>query len=398
AAHYTGLVREADSAETSLETINWTRRLVRESDNFRAVFDRLEIHDPELILATAGKLMILGVNGFWRGFWTFSPPQARRWLERAIEIGRTIEVPDHARREHQFNLGVALSAMSMVGYAMGRHEEGATAGAEAIYILRPYGETWDLAYALGSYAFNLNFLGRADEAIEAGREAREIARLQGDGGRVALSFAVGALGMASMMKGDLEQAQMYLDEGKAAVEESGTSKGGPQMLVLEGHLVAAKGDLERAEAIFREAQERFEELGEAIQTIITRSELAHVLRAQGKWEQALPLYRETILFFQDMGHEPAVANQLECFAYIAIAQEEPEKAARLLGASEDIRERTHNPIQLPWEKAEYGQAMTQLEAMLGREGREAGVVEGRSMSLDEAVAYARAGTSAGNQG
>ena len=41
-----------------------------------------------LFLAAAGKLMLLGGQGYW----SFSPPQARRWLERAIEIGRTAEV------------------------------------------------------------------------------------------------------------------------------------------------------------------------------------------------------------------------------------------------------------------------------------------------------------------
>jgi tetratricopeptide (TPR) repeat protein len=327
--------------------------------------------------------MLLGGQGYW----SFSPPQARRWLERAIEIGRTAEVPEEERPEHQENLGRALGALSSVGNVQGRHEEGAAAGAEAVSILRPLGESQPLAYALGIYAMNLNFLGRLDEVYEAGEEAMEIARGLGDG--VSLSAALGALGLATLMSGDFEKAHEYLKEGKASIGELGISLLGINILVGEGHLHALMGDLEGAEAIYREADQRFQELGDPTQTIIIRSELAHTLRGQGKWEQALPLYRETILFFQDIGHEPAVAHQLECFAYIAIALEEPERAARLLGVAQAIRERTNNPINLPWQKADYDQAMKQLAEILGSADRDAAVGEGRSMTLDEAVVLAR---------
>ncbi len=383
AAYFVGLVREADAANTQMENVLWIKRLVQETDNFRAAFNWLEIHDPMLILATAGKLMVLGGQGFW----SFSPPQARRWLERAIEIGRTAEIPEGERQERQIQLGLALGALGSVGFVLGRHEEGAAAGAEAVSILRPFGESQPLAYALGSYAFNLNYLGRLSEAFEAGEEAREMARARGDG--VELSIALGALGAATLMSEDFEKAHQYLREGKAVIEELGSSWVGPQILMMEGLLLTNTGDLEGAEAIYREADQRFQELGTPTQTIITRSELAHTLRRQEKWEEALPLYRETILYYRDMGHEPAVANQLECFAYIAIAQEEPTKAARLLGAAQASRERTNNPINIPWEKADYDQAMMQLAEILGGAERDAAVGEGRSMTLDEAVVLAR---------
>jgi predicted ATPase/class 3 adenylate cyclase len=383
AAYFVGLIREAEAAHTQTETVAWIKRLVQEMDNFRAAFNWLQNHDPMLFLAAAGKLMLLGGQGYW----SFSPPQARRWLERAIEIGRTAEVPEEERPEHQENLGRALGALSSVGNVQGRHEEGAAAGAEAVSILRPLGESQPLAYALGIYAMNLNFLGRLDEVYEAGEEAMEIARGLGDG--VSLSAALGALGLATLMSGDFEKAHEYLKEGKASIGELGISLLGINILVGEGHLHALMGDLEGAEAIYREADQRFQELGDPTQTIIIRSELAHTLRGQGKWEQALTLYRETILFFQDIGHEPAVAHQLECFAYIAIALEEPERAARLLGVAQAIRERTNNPINLPWQKADYDQAMKQLAEILGSADRDAAVGEGRSMTLDEAVVLAR---------
>jgi len=383
AAYIVGLVREAHRAETQRQIAAWVKRLVWETDNFRTAFDWLEAHDPLAILAAAGKLMVLGGQGFW----SFSPPQARRWLERAIQIGRAAELEDDERQERQMQLGTALGAMASVGFALGRHEEGAAAGAEAIAILRPFGESQPLAYALASYAFNLNFLGQVDEAVEAGEEAREIARDHGYG--VELSIALGALGLVTLMRGDIEQARQYLWEGKALIKELGSNWLGPQLLMMEGRLLANTGDMAGAETIYREADQRFQVVGEPTQMFITRSELAHALRGQGKWDEAQSLYRETILFFLDMGHEPAVANQLECFAYIAIAQEEPERAARLLGAAQAIRKRTNTPLNLPWEKAEYDQAMQRLDEILGRAGRDAAMGEGRKLTLDQAVVLAR---------
>jgi tetratricopeptide (TPR) repeat protein len=214
-----------------------------------------------------------------------------------------------------------------------------------------------------------------------------IARDLGDG--MSLAVALGALGLASVLGGDAQKAHKYLEEGETLIEEFGSSLAGTNILVGQGHLHAFRGDLEGAEAIYREAYQRVRELGDPMQTIHFRSELAHNLRGQGKWEQALPLYRETIQYFQDLGHESAVAHQLECFAYIAIALEEPEKAARLLGAAQAIRERMNNPINLPWQKEDYDQAMKQLAQMLGRADRDANLGEGRSMTLDEAVVLAR---------
>jgi predicted ATPase/class 3 adenylate cyclase len=385
AAYFAGLVRDAEAADTQVETLAWIKRLVRETDNFRTAFNWMGKHDPLPFLESAGKLILLDGQGFW----SFSPPQARRWLERAIEIGRKAEVPEEMVQEHQLHLGLALGAMSSINFFLGRHEEGATAGAQALSILRPLGESRYLAFVIGIYAYNLNYLGRWREAFEAGEEASELARAQKDGLRLSIALAV--LGLSTLMSGDIEKVYEYLRAGKAVIKELGSSWVGLTILMMEGRLFAITGDLESAESIYREAIHGFQGYGEPAQMNITRSELAHTLRRQGKWEQALPLYRETILYFRDRGHEPAVANQLECFAYIAIAQQEPQKAGLLLGAAQAIRERTNNPIHLPWETADYEQAMEKLGEMLGSDGRDATLSEGRSMVLDKAVSFALTG-------
>ena len=60
-------------------------------------------------------------------------------------------------------------------------------------------------------------------------------------------------------------------------------------------------------------------------------------RQLGNFEEALALYRETIPDWQEIGHRGAVAHQLECFAFIAKAQEQGERAVKLMSAAEALR-------------------------------------------------------------
>ena len=91
------------------------------------------------------------------------------------------------------------------------------------------------------------------------------------------------------------------------------------------------------------------------------SEFAHLDRRQGHLAQAKLLYRETILRWQKIGHRAAIAHQLECFAFIAKAQEEDQRAAKLFGAAEILRENPNLPMN-PMEQVEYEREVSDLRA------------------------------------
>ena len=73
-----------------------------------------------------------------------------------------------------------------------------------------------------------------------------------------------------------------------------------------------------------------------------QSELGHMERYEGHLDQAEQVYRQTIPVWQKIGHQAAVANQLECLAFIAIAHQQVERAAEIVrrsggAAGEDLR-------------------------------------------------------------
>jgi len=117
------------------------------------------------------------------------------------------------------------------------------------------------------------------------------------------------------------------------------------------------------------------------------SEIAHTKRAMGNYAEAKQTYRETIKAYQDTGNRPAVAHQLECFAMIAIVEEEPQRAVKLFGAADAIREVTgHKPTDE--EQAEEAQFISRLRAMITETEFNALWAAGKSMTMEQAIQLA----------
>jgi hypothetical protein len=148
-----------------------------------------------------------------------------------------------------------------------------------------------------------------------------------------------------------------------------------------------RGDLEAAKKHFEDGLIAFQSLGHRTFIVSLRSELGHVARTAGHLVEAQALYRDTIKDWQALGNRPAVANQLECFAFLAIAGEEPERALKLLGAAEVLREQTAAPMA-DYEQVEYAQALTQLRAMLPDAHFKAHWAMGRALTMAQAVEFA----------
>ena len=131
----------------------------------------------------------------------------------------------------------------------------------------------------------------------------------------------------------------------------------------------------------------FTELRDRHRLAMVRSELAHLERRQDHFAQAKPLYRDTIQEWQKIGHRAAIARELECFAFIAKAQEEEERAAQLFGAAEILRENINIPM-LSIEQSEYDRAVNDLRANMDAAAFAKAWAEGRALTMEQAIAVA----------
>ena len=148
-----------------------------------------------------------------------------------------------------------------------------------------------------------------------------------------------------------------------------------------------RGNYDSARKVFEEGRDAFLRVHSKYFVQVMNSELGHLERQQGNLTEAKWMYRETIKGWQDLGNRAAVAHQLECFGFLAIAEEEPGVAATLFGAAEALREKIQAPMT-DYERAEYDQAFAQIQSMLEEADFNARWAEGRSMAMVQAIDYA----------
>ncbi len=379
AAYFAALILEAYHKVMGREMLVWLKHVRQELDNIRAALEWAMESDPELALQMSGRLFTS------RSLW-FSPSEARRWLEHSIAIGKNLSVAEGKVRQHQINLGLAMSSLTGINFGQGRNDEGVAIGKQAVEVLRLTGATEELAYALAMKGFALVFTGQWEAAREASQEAFDIASTHGYAWIQAMSLAT--LAWSDGLSGELDEAQIRLQEAMDLAKQLGNPWIQGQTFMLQGRFLTQKGEFNQARVNYEQAARLFGDLNDRIFIMVCKSEISHLLRRQGNYESALPIYYETISFYQEIGNLPAVAHQLECFAYLAIQSEQPERAARLLGAARALRDYGHTESVVPWELDEFAQAMVYLGQAMGESERNAAVDEGRRINVDEAIAFA----------
>jgi hypothetical protein len=148
-----------------------------------------------------------------------------------------------------------------------------------------------------------------------------------------------------------------------------------------------RGNYETAKKIFEEGREAFRQIHSKYFVLVMSSELGHVERQAGNLTQAQLIYKETIKGWQDLGNRAAMAHQLECFGFLAIAEEEPQAAVKLFGAAEALRDKIQAPMT-DYERVEYEQVVAQARSMLDEAEFIPLWAEGRSMTVEPAIAFA----------
>jgi hypothetical protein len=110
--------------------------------------------------------------------------------------------------------------------------------------------------------------------------------------------------------------------------------------------------------------------------------LGMVAHAQGDDERAMALYGESLALRRELGDKHGLAECLEGLAGVAVAQRQLERAARLLGAAETLRETTGAPLS-PGERVRYDRDVSAVRAGLGEVAFAAARATGKAMPLEQ---------------
>jgi hypothetical protein len=135
------------------------------------------------------------------------------------------------------------------------------------------------------------------------------------------------------------------------------------------------------------------ELGDQQGIAVSLNNLGLVAEKQGEYARAVALLRESLQLSSDIGARDMAAEGLEGLAWSVVAQGQPDRAARLGGAAEALREVLGVPLS-PDSRLGHDQALQAMDATLGERACAAAWAAGRAMPLDQAITLALSDTSA----
>src|SRR6266498_5834469 len=365
----------AEQAETKLERaeqVEWINRIEDDHDNLRAALEWSKRAESagEICLRLAGALGL-----FWEARGYFSEGRERlsavlsidaaqeRTAARAKLLARAAEL---AYRQSDYSATVELAEESLSIY----REVGDKQGTASVLI-----KLANAATEAGDYETASGFL---EEALTIWQELDD---------KHGTARALISLGWAALRPGDYQLANARLEEALTISRELEDTRSIGFELSGLGEVALRQGDYARATRLLEESLELRRQLGSKWGVGVSSGTLGWVAIRAGAWERAVARLGESLEVRQEIGDKGGSAWCIERLAEVALAQGNPEKAVRLLSAAAALRISIGSVID-PVDQPEYQNRRSALRAELGEARFTAAWDAGRTLTLEQAIAYA----------
>jgi predicted ATPase/class 3 adenylate cyclase len=358
----------------------WQRRMSAEQDNLRAALEWGLSRDPDSALRIVGAANL---------FWTAGGYSAEgfRWTQKALEQVEKTPLPKDITNEQRLAARArALRGQTRLYLSLGDNANAKRVAQESVALYRQSQDRGGLAFALVVLAYPLEFLGERVEAEAALQESYSIARLEGDSYVICRSLNRLAR-MIVDLHHDLDLSQGYMEESLRLAREAGLRSQEAQAAETLGFIAIHRNNHDQARLHFKESARVYEEIGATFNVILEKSNLAHLERKLGNFADALEYYRETIIAFRDMGQTGAIAHQLECFGFIALAQHQMERALQLFAAASTLRQKSGRPMT-PDEQTYFDEQLRNVRAQMPAKQFDSAWSKGHAMSMEQAIQFA----------
>ena len=393
-AYFADWAEAAEPRLTGAEMIAALDELEADQDNLRAALEWALDHDPLAALRLMGVL-------WWLWGRRTSLTEGRQLAAAALAAADTAEAASVAAEPASLLSGVAARARVLEGQAwmenqLGDNQASRAAATASMALARQAGAQRTLASALVAGAAISYFVGDQDNAPDDlaraqawAQEAIVISRQHGYLYEQSMAVSI------SLLLTPLQDQQPVPPALRAETLRVARATRNPWAIAfairLAAHVDRMTGAFEAAYAGYAESAAIYQQMRDRNFYNASRSEMGHVLRLQGRHAAAAAIYAETMHVWQELGQRAAVAHELECLACMAAAggPAAAPRAAQLFGAAEILREQIGSNMTA-MERREYDQGVAQLRAQLEAAGLTAAWASGRTMGLDEAVAYALA--------
>jgi tetratricopeptide (TPR) repeat protein len=228
------------------------------------------------------------------------------------------------------------------------------------------------------------WLGDDARAAELFDEALETARRRDD--PVLMSQALGGLSRVAL-RSDVAQGRRLAAEALEVSEAARDEPGRSNALHLLGVGAQIAGDLPEARDWMTQRLALVRSTGNEFLVASEASNLSMVERQLGNLDAAESLAREALEIGARIGDEFTKPFAMSGLAAIAAERGQPERAATLVGIAEAIME-TQGMAWPPDERPHYERLVATLPEAMGEAAFEDARGRGRSMSSQEALAFA----------
>jgi hypothetical protein len=149
-----------------------------------------------------------------------------------------------------------------------------------------------------------------------------------------------------------------------------------------------QADYARATRLVEESLALRRQMGHTWGVGVSLGTLGWVAMRERDWTRAVAQLCESLEVRRQIGDKSGIAWCLERLAEVAMTRGQPEKAVRVFGAAAALRASIGSVID-PVDQRDYEQLLAALRADLGDASYTAAWTEGSTLTLEQAMAYAR---------
>ena len=391
--------------------------LEREHDNLREALRWSLIEATAESARRAGQRLAAALWPFWwmRSYYGDGP----RWLELALAVQESDDDSGRYtragvligtgmlamwRREHNLSAAwieqgqallrpgddaVLALARTMMGVAV--EARGDIAGATALYeeslaLARAAGLDWVIGWLLGHLGRVAMVHGEYERATALLEES--LRHLEQSEDRQGASWSYQYLARVMERQGNLERATQLFQEAVASSRDVGERAGMAWALGNLGRLARVGGDDLRADQLFDECLRLSREIGDQWGAAWTLGNLGRAALDRREYQRASALFEESLVLCRGLAsRERRSAYMVHYLGVVASYLGHPERAARLFGAAEALRD-TARRVLSPADRVEQQRHVDAVRRTLGEHQFSAAWTEGQAMPFERAVEYA----------
>jgi predicted ATPase/DNA-binding SARP family transcriptional activator len=333
---YLGLAEKSELHIFSSESAAWISRLDKELDNIRTAMDWS---------TNSGKAVsALQIAGSLVYYWWARGLLASEWHDR---VQQALSRPEG--RERTLARAKALNGIGFIFWVDANPTDRRPELEEALSIGRDLGDRWNIATALRNLGLLENIQGNYQKARSSLEQGLGMWRDMGAEGKLGYAMSLAFLGDVALNCNEAQRARSLYDESVTVLRE-------PEL-----------GDINF--------------LGYPIRR------LGQLAWHEGDYKDAISLCKESLRLNHEAGDPRGVMCCVAGFAAIAVAQGKFERAAKLMAAVET--QLSSIGIRLLFmDKIEYERNLTLLRTQLDQKIFHKFWAKGKTMSLDEAIAFA----------